>query len=38
MRFSDWKLEVDKFRPELRFYSQGCQTTETLEVVNLALM
>lgn len=34
MRISDWKLKVGKFRPGLRFYSQGYQTIGTLEVVS----
>lgn len=38
MRFSDCKLKVDKFRPELRFYSQSYQTSGTLEVGSLAIV
>jgi len=30
MRSNDWKLKVDKFRPELRFDSQGYQTIGTV--------
>lgn len=33
MRSNDWKLKVDKFRPELRFDSQGYQTVGTISPV-----
>ncbi|PKU36079.1 adp-ribosyl cyclase cyclic adp-ribose hydrolase 2 [Limosa lapponica baueri] len=35
MRSNDWKLKVDKFRPELRFESEGYQTIGTFSLENL---